>query len=139
MDETKIIKNPPKWVKANTISDLRRAHKKDSAWAKQDIIDSFASKYLPEYKLSPGDIKVLVRDKDVYISYPPAIEADLEQLDMNPIAAAEKFVAEGVAAAVAPIDKPIDAEKVVKNPKFFKPIQLSKLRQTLQKDPDYFK
>lgn len=32
MDETKIVKNPPKWVKPSTVSDLRRAHKKDSFW-----------------------------------------------------------------------------------------------------------
>ena len=106
--------------------------------AKQDIIDQFAQKYLPEVK--PGDIQVLVKNTDVYISYPDTIAREIEELDHNPIEIAERFIAEGVEAAVAPIDKPMNPDNVVKSPKTFaKPIQLSKLRKTLQKNPDYFK
>ena len=32
MDETKIIKNPPKWVKPSSISQLRKKHHSDSLW-----------------------------------------------------------------------------------------------------------
>ena len=32
MDDTKIIKNPPKWVKPSTISDLRKKHHSSSLW-----------------------------------------------------------------------------------------------------------
>lgn len=139
MDETKIIKNPPKFIKAATISDLRKKHQKESLWATQDIIDKFASKYLPE--VSPGDIKVLlVNTNDVYASYPEAIEEQLNTLDMNPIAAAEKFIADGIVAAAAPLDKPMDSSKMHSQPKrFVKPLQQSQLRKALDKDPDYFK
>ena len=106
--------------------------------AKQDIIDSFTSKYLPE--VSPGDVQVLQQAGDVYISYPPSIEEALQSYEMDPITAAQKFVVDGVATAVSPLDAPVNSEKVKKDPRrFFKPVQLSKLRQTLERDPYYFK
>ena len=90
--------------------------------------------------MKPGEIQVLVKDRDVYISYPDAIAKEIEELEHNPIEVAEKFIAEGVEAAVAPIDKPMNQDNVVKTPKAYaKPVQLSKLRKTLQKNPDYFK
>lgn len=155
MDETKIRKNPPKWVKPSTIHEIRKNHDKSSYWAQQDIIDSFAKKYLPE--VENGDIKVLVKKNDVYISYPPSMDSFMEEVKLSPIAAAEKHIAEeeqrmnpiqaagefivdGIYAAVSPTDKPMDKSKIVANPKgFSKPLPLSKLRGILAKDPHYFK
>lgn len=107
--------------------------------ASQDIIDNFAAKYLPEVK--PGEMQVLVRPKhsEVFISYPEHLEKEMNELQMNPVAAAEKFVADGISQAVSPLDKPMDPSEVRRNPaRFTKPVQLSKLRQTLERDPHYF-
>ena len=52
----------------------------------------------------------------------------------DPIKSAERFVAEAVTQAASPIDKPIDADKVVlKTNKWVKPVKLSNLRKVLGK------
>jgi len=138
IDETKIIKNPPKFIKEHSASAFRKKHKGDSFWAQQDIVDKWTQKYLPEVK--EGEVKVAVTDGKVLITYPDSLNAAMGEYELNPVAAAERFVAEAVEVAVSPVDAPMNPDKVVKEPpRWAKPVNLSKLRKTLSKDPDYFK
>ena len=138
MDETKIRQNPPRWVKEHSLSSFRKKHKEESYWAQQEIVDRFTQKYLPEVK--SGEVKVLFKGNDVLISYPEALNEAMGEYELNPLAAAEKYVAEAVETAVAPIDAPMNKDKVVAQPpRFAKPVNLSNLRKTLSKDPEYFK
>ena len=111
MDETKIIKNPPKFMKEHTLKAFRKKHKGESLWAQQDLVDSFAAKYLPE--VPKGQMRVLLKKDEIMISYPDNLDEAMGQFELNPIAAAERFVGEAAAQAVSPIDKPMDKEKVI--------------------------
>jgi hypothetical protein len=85
-------------------------------------------------------VRVLITKNEVYASYPESLEVKLKEVALDPVSAAERFVAEGVTVAFSPLDKPADPSKVVPTPRrFVKPVQLSNLRQTLSKDPEYFK
>lgn len=57
----------------------------------------------------------------------------------NPITDAEIFVAEAIETAFTPLDKPVDKEKLFKEPKrLFKGVKLSDLKKVLATDPNYF-
>lgn len=45
MDPSKVIHNPPSFIKPGTASSFRRAHHTESAWKTQDVIDAFNAKY----------------------------------------------------------------------------------------------
>lgn len=61
----------------------------------------------------------------------------LKKSDLDPITATEKFISEALMTSVSPL-KDIDEDKLTKNRKFFKPVQMSRLRKVLAEDPDYF-
>ena len=42
---SKVIKNPPAFIKPTTASKFRKAHHTESAWKEQDIIQEFNAKY----------------------------------------------------------------------------------------------
>ena len=138
MDETKIRKNPPKFMKEHTIKDFRKKHKDESFWARQELVDKLASKYLPETK--EGQVRILVKGNEILISYPDELNEAMGEFELNPIAAAERYVAEAVSTAVSPLDREINEEKVIKEPRrYVKPVTASKLKKILDSDPDYFK
>ena len=137
MDETKIRKNPPRFLKQHSLSSFRKKHKDESYWAQQEVIDRFASKYLPEVK--SGEIQVLVKGNEVLMSYPDSLNEAMGEFELNPIAAAERFVSEAVEVAISPTDKPMNKEKIVPNPpRWAKPITKAKLSKILSKEPNYF-
>jgi len=45
MDPSKVIHNPPAFIKPGSASSFRKAHHTESAWKTQDIIDAFNAKY----------------------------------------------------------------------------------------------
>lgn len=156
MDPDKVIKNPKKWFKPSSVSDLRKMHHSEQFWysaslitravaslgllvltmdlrAVQDVIDEFTKKYVGEEDLmrqySTAPLHALDKE-EVMSAFRP--QGALEQ--------AEEFVAEGVANAVSRLDSPVDREKVVTAPhRFAKPLPLSKLRKAMKHDPNYFK
>ena len=137
MDETKIRKNPPKFMKEHTIQAFRKKHQSESLWAQQDLIDKLTAKYLPE---ATGKVKILFKGDEVLVSYPDSLDEAMGQFELNPIAAAERYVAEAVSTAVSPIDKEMDKEKVVKvENRWVKPVTISKLKKILDADPDYYR
>jgi hypothetical protein len=59
--------------------------------------------------------------------------------EVDPLTASEMFIGESLQFAVKPLDTPMDASKLRKEPqRFFKPVKSTKLSQVLSKDPDYF-
>ena len=52
----------------------------------------------------------------------------------------ERYIAEGAVTAFTKLDKPMDAAKVVPNPKrFVKPMSLKDIKKKLKSDPFYFR
>lgn len=154
MDPEKVIKNPRKWFKPSSASDLRKMHHSEQFWysvslvtravsslgllvltmdlrAVQDVIDEYTKKYLGETELQHDySDKPLLDKNEVMSAFRP----------LQPLEQAEEFVAEGVARAVSRLDPPMNEENVVVHPhRFAKPLPLSKLRKAMKHDPDYFK
>eukprot|EP01039_Chlorochromonas_danica_P001115 gene1115-1218_t len=115
-DPVNVVKNP-NIQKAKTIGDIRK--EKRSAWAKDDIRESFIEYFVPK--------KIVEQPKP-----PAAPKAKV----INPDDSAAGYVAKGAQQAFSPLKN----EQVTKKPlpKFHRSWNLSKLRHLLGKNPKYY-
>lgn len=122
IDKTRLVKNPRKWYKQNTAS----------SWRAQDLMNEFSAKYVGEVQLNRyvAPSRESLNRNELFAPFNP---------EANFLHVIQKYMADGIVAAVSPLDTPIHKENLVAAPRrYFKPVTMSKLRKTLARDRYYF-
>jgi len=149
MDPAKLNTDPPRWTRRGG-SGWRKARKSDTKgrlYYAEDVIEAFNSRFVG---ISPEKAQAKARQLSEMLDELDDLEL-LESLDEygartgekasedDPLTAAERFVAEGLAQSLSPMDSTVDPLKVEKEARpFHRPVKLSALRKVLKQDPTHF-
>jgi hypothetical protein len=144
MDPSRMIKNPPSYVRAQTLSGWKKSQSgsKHQSYHDMDVAEEFAKRWnvfldknTQKYTYAASQsnkLKGLLDELDE-LQLIEALDEYMAAKDN------ENFVAKGVAQSFSPMNSRLNPSYLKKEPKrLYKGVKLSQIHKKLKSDPSYF-